>query len=300
VSDPMDHPDAETIALLAEGKIDPSAEEALHAHLAVCPECRGAFADAVRFRAHWLNGKTPADGSPDLAAEARSIPVRPRGASAGAVRRRSPRLAVLLPVVAAIGLGLAAVVLLRMAGNRSSAGSEDETYASLVPLLGEASRTGLILPGAAGYTPREGIPRGGEANENPAVWESIRSLTNRVDHGEGGEGARKWLIATLLASGRLETARARLDDARRSAPDDPGLQALEGVLAYRESRLADAETWFRKALAGDPGDSVIAFDLAAVLAESGKTGEANRILETLHASDGTLLARRLAEARVAR
>lgn len=82
------------------------------------------------------------------------------------------------------------------------------------------------------------------------------------------------MARALLASGASADAAARIASLRNSAPADPRVQALAGILADREGRHTDAQSAYRAAIAADPDDLRSANNLALSLALTGQLREA--------------------------
>jgi len=107
-------------------------------------------------------------------------------------------------------------------------------------------------------------------------------------------------IGSSLAAGRRDLARNLLDSERSAGHDDADLRVLNGILSYQELEVAEAEKDFRAALEERPGDPVARFNLAFVLAELGKNGEAAALFEQLASDEDHDLIRHRAEIELGR
>lgn len=77
---------------------------------------------------------------------------------------------------------------------------------------------------------------------------------------------------------RLDEAREMIEKALKLVPDSPAILDSMGWVLYRQGKLADAETWLRKAYDRDQ-DGEIAAHLAEVLAALGRHDEALTLID---------------------
>ncbi|SDE59072.1 tetratricopeptide repeat protein [Rhodospira trueperi] len=82
------------------------------------------------------------------------------------------------------------------------------------------------------------------------------------------------MVRILMASGAHEDAQSRLTELSASAPNDPRVLPLLGILADRDGRHREAQEAYRAALAVRPSDLRTANNLALSLALSGDLEEA--------------------------
>ena len=80
-------------------------------------------------------------------------------------------------------------------------------------------------------------------------------------------------VSGMLAEGDAG-AHTILEDARSRFPRSRRLENLEAVVAYRETRLPDAERILARLVREDPRDPVATFNRALLLRETGRDGEA--------------------------
>lgn len=83
----------------------------------------------------------------------------------------------------------------------------------------------------------------------------------------------------FLAEGRFEEARERFLDAIEKDPTVAEAYNGVGVTFYARNQPADAESWYRRALAVDPDFGDAYYNLACLRAIGGKKGEALQLLE---------------------
>lgn len=105
--------------------------------------------------------------------------------------------------------------------------------------------------------------------------------------------AQLLLARDLGALERWDDALDAYRAAQRLRPDDPRAARRVGqVLLFALDRPAEAETWLRQALAGQPSDSATRVDLAQALLALGRHDEARREFEAALAVDAQALADR--------
>jgi tetratricopeptide (TPR) repeat protein len=104
------------------------------------------------------------------------------------------------------------------------------------------------------------------------------------------------IVATtqeLIGRGRFGEARARLEQAMRDQPEDPGLNLLLGRVLYLSGRSTEAESHFLKTLAVAPGMLASVVGLCQVWKEIGKLEPATALLKQYlvqSPENGTLIA----------
>jgi len=277
------HVELEELAQLVEGTLEPERAAAVRAHVAGCPACLAAYEEAVRDRATWL-------GAPDQFAlpsewqrahaevlgrvddERATKAVRPIPFSPSRARTRW-----VWPAAAAAAAGLVAVLWLGVAP--LSRRSEHLALPSAIRAAAEdASARGLVLPG--GEAGANTAPAAFRSGEGPDVGPEISSALARYEHDRDSAALHAACIG-LVANGRLSNARDYIEEGLKRDAKDVVLQMLAADLAYRESKLDEAAQRLRTALELRPQDPVATLDLGIVLAETGDTAEAKRLLESV-------------------
>jgi tetratricopeptide (TPR) repeat protein len=255
-----DHPDWNDLAALAEGRH--TADPDIHRHLAGCRRCAAAYAEAVRARSRELAAPDSLTVPPDLVQAA--LAAGPAGSRPST--RPAPRR---VRLAGAWGGAVAAMVV-------------------AVVVIG--------LPGGPTPPPEFAAVRVALAGAGADLDDALAALGRRHASDPGPETAY-WLASGYLAAGRLDAAVDVIRDTRRHHPDDQDLLILDAAVSYRVSDLGRAETLLREVLVRDPGHAEARFDLAIVLQETGRGGEALRHLESTSWADGSWLARRAAAMR---
>ena len=134
-----------------------------------------------------------------------------------------------------------------------------------------------------------------------ADWRDDVSLfTRSVENDPGSVIARFNLGSALRDQGDLEGARREWEKARELDPRDPGPLAQLGTLAAVRGDLATAEALYREALAADPRNATVRFNLAKVLERTGRPAEALREYENFLDLAGRDQAEQVPAARAAR
>ncbi len=280
----QNHLDPNDIAALADGREIPGTD-VLQRHLAGCRSCLAAYAEAVRV-AH-LRAQRPDAFAvpPDLLAAALAAGRRPRRFVAAPPRRWRPGLAA---ATATAVLVLAVALAPGPHPGRLAPGDN----AALGTLLWAQSAAGPLLPGAvastAGAAP---VYRSGSALV-PTLDRALHEAATTRGRAPRDPQQAYWLGAGYLATGQLGTAVDLIRVARQAYPQDQALLVLDGVAAYRASDLARAEELLREAWRRDPGDTLARFDLAVVLADAGRSWEAQQVLAAGAWPVGTEIARR--------
>jgi Flp pilus assembly protein TadD len=106
--------------------------------------------------------------------------------------------------------------------------------------------------------------------------DALRALSRAVveDNVSESVDVRLEVVRALMAVGAHEDARSRLAEISASAPDDPRVLSLQGMLADRDGRHREAQEAYRAALAAQPNDLRTANNLALSLALSGDLDDA--------------------------
>lgn len=258
------HCDANALAALAEHG-HKQADPGVLAHLAVCPACMGAYADAVRA----IDTRLAGTGAPSVEQPAPVLRLRPRRG-----RRVAPAFG---------GLAAAAVLLLMLLPLVRDGGDLPDPRAGVQERLAAMSASGPLYPGVdrsfSGGEPR--YRNGGEVD----LAGLIDPLRADFEAHPADAEAAYWLSAGYLAAGRLATADDVLRRALQKHPDDVALRQLAAIAAYRLNELDRAEDEFAAVLARRPRDAAARFNLALIQVETGRAEVARAMLDTL-AADG--------------
>lgn len=264
----------EQLAALVEGGLEGEEARLAKEHLARCRTCMSAYADTVRLRQDWRSTT--------------STPAPSTGWQFGGRRASAFALA-------------ASLALLVVAGAWFITGGQDHDpqFGEIQALLDRASHRGLMLPGTAGaaWDPLPLTRTGGFDTAGTAdVRQTLKGLK---DHPEQGTSAAIE-IAGYLALDDLAMADIRTRRELDAGKDDPDLFLVAGILAYRQSRLADAQSHLHRAVLEQPDDPVALFNFALVLSETGSTDQARGLFEDLAARKDLPLASRRAELELVR
>jgi Tfp pilus assembly protein PilF len=159
----------------------------------------------------------------------------------------------------------------------------------------------LIAAGVAGYVlwprhrlPEPGSPRYEEYDDAfhrglagldadiPDVAEP--SLTRAIEliPEEPAGWANRGLF--YIRKNQLDKAAHDLEQARRLAPDDPGIQQLLGILEQTRGKYSEAAAHFRTAIQGNPQDVQAIYQLAKIVDQEQKAGsdaEYQRLMEQI-------------------
>jgi hypothetical protein len=279
----VSHIAPEKLAALAEGRRE-LVEAAEWHHLAGCPACRDALDEAVLFRFEWLQDRERFPSSPELVAEvdqaigiSRPEPAAPRRAWSGL---RSWRLAV--PAMAAV-LALA-FALPRLAGDQMS-GADGVALSRNVALvrgaLSSAPEQAMLLPDLPVANRNGPVYRDRNAQDDASFADAVRALGEVYNRERGNPQVAFWLVAGHLARDELGAADFFVRDALRFHPHDNRLTAIAGVVAYRNNRLARADSLFRAALARDADLERVRYNLGKLLLETGQATEGRQLLSEL-------------------
>jgi hypothetical protein len=277
------HIEPARLAAVAEGRRE-LLEPGDWRHLATCQACRDALDEATVFRFEWLQDEERFAADPGLVGAIRAATSETdlgrRSGRPARDRVGSWRLAV--PALAAV---LALVVL--VVGRDDHGGQEPrglelsghvEQIRHALKLTADHAMVlpDLPLPRSAGPVYRD---RAGD--DLAGVSAAVRALGEAYGNERGDPGIAFWLVAGHLARDELVAADFYVQDALRYHPRDNRLTALAGVVAYRNNRLAQADSLFRAALDRDDDLERVRYNLGVLLLEMGHTGEGRRILEHL-------------------
>ncbi len=259
-----EHLNPSLIARIIDHGHDAVAPEQLR-HLAGCRRCLVAFQDVTMILGlESVESATPA---------AETIPIPRTDATPPWWRR--PAWAFGSATLAAISL--AVVLLVTISGPRTF-----DIPESVHALLDEQSTTGFVVARSATRPFLEvATLRSGVQYQIP-----LDAIADDPEHGE------RTLLA-MLASGRVDEARALLESQPLSIRSEPWARHIEALTAYRSSRLDEAEVILRDLLDHDGDDGVACFNLALLLSETDRGAEAQNLLDRVHADDGSILEKRV-------
>lgn len=267
------HLTEEQLAVLVDGSMPETERGLLREHLRACPQCREAFAEAVRYRGIWVSDASVFRAPESAVAIARAI-----GPSEPTRSRRlvwRPRLA---PVIAA-----AAVVVAVVSFWRAEFPSPDARYGELlrpvqVAVRDASSGGSIVIPGAetAATMPTY---RSGYVPADAAISEALGNLTELYRDGSATPDVAHWLISGFLATGDLETAAVYVQDARLRFPGDSRFLVLDALVAYRSRDMSRAERLLQTVLRDDPQNGAAMINLGLVQYELGQWDSARRTLE---------------------
>jgi predicted Zn-dependent protease len=160
--------------------------------------------------------------------------------------------------------------------------------------LESSSAVGLVLPGGENAAAsRVRVYRGTGPAEDPQLDAALAASIERYESGHNGAAEAYTVSAGFMATGQLTAARDLVEEGLMRHPGDPRLLVLAADLAYRSSDLELSEQRLRAALSRRPRDPIATLDLALVLADRGREGEARRaFLSVIAEQPGTPLAER--------
>lgn len=217
----MSHPDAEELALYADGRLPGAAAAATEAHLAICAECRDVVLDAAVY-----------------AAEGRAIGTAPAPAVVVPFRRRM--------VVVGLTAALATAAAVLLAAWLTQGPSVSASLDSLVAAVNEEPTRALEgrLAGFE-YARTAAVTRGAATAE---ATPDVRIAAATVEKAAAGRSDAASLAATGLAHavvGELDAAIAGLERAvaadSNRAPYHSDLSAVYLARGRRDSRAGDFE-----------------------------------------------------------
>lgn len=288
------HPDWNELAKLVDSGPD-EVDPATLKHIAACPECRAAWAEAARYRGARILDGDRYSLPRELADRARALHPAARAA---AKKRSFLRPA---PAFTMGGAALAAVLaLFVLFPNLHGGGSDlrpDDPRAAIGSVLALQSAQGMVFPGmAAPGNSGQPVYRSGNGAD-AALQDALSRLQQVRQDGADDPDETWWLAAGYLAAGRLGLASDLVHQALRRHPDDARLLHLEAITAWQLSEFDRAEQALHRILAVAPADSVALFNLALVQLDTGRPEEAEPVLRSLAAgSRNELLQRRAREA----
>jgi len=162
----------------------------------------------------------------------------------------------------------------------SSARTEGQLAAALdqilaqLPIEGEAQKKGaevepLIAMG-------EQVLGQGDAERAANIFQQILDMA--PEHPEAISG----MARALIAAGRLDEARASLDDLPEKADKDPAIARARSALALADAAPAGETAELEARIARDPDDHQARIDLAgALLAQGDRDGAADQLLDSI-------------------
>lgn len=109
--------------------------------------------------------------------------------------------------------------------------------------------------------------------------ESIAFLQRQVAEGMGDATAVAMIVQTQVRSGRLDEARAYLDEAMKATPDDPDLRLLSGAVYGLQGQNDRAEEAFRALIDENPGAEPPVRMLYGLLMATGRTDDAGQVID---------------------
>ena len=157
------HPSEEALASLVHGHAAEDEVRSIEKHLATCPECYAAYAEAVRHELEHVGGRLAPPSADALASAGRipsGLPPKSRATTGGSRHSRALTVAASL---AAASIVIAAWVVWRSSRRPSDAGH-------ILVAVRESSARGMVLPGGEAWADRL-VPdyRGGpDGSENPS------------------------------------------------------------------------------------------------------------------------------------
>lgn len=254
------HLDPATIARIVDSGHGSASQEELR-HLAGCRTCLTAFQDVAVLRGMDLSESS---AQPDVA-PARSLP---------AFRRAW------IGAAAAAAFAVLAFMIFSSIDRATHPAVPDSVLARLV----QQSETGFVVAEAAtqDHLPSAPVRSGG--------GDAFGSSADSVETGD-----IRTTLLTMAATDRVDEARSLLETIPAERRDERWARHLGALLAYRSSRLDDAERGLRSLIADDENDGVARFNLALLLGETGRGDEARDLLDAMAPAPGTVLAHRTSE-----
>lgn len=290
------HLSSAEIAILVDGNPQGAVTDERRDHLATCPECYAAYAEAVTERLGHPSSEKAESVPADWITAATALATAGRKAQ----RDRRPTRLGLRP--AFIGCAAVAAMILIVVWHWPDSPSgpipnlDPGHQAQLVAALMASSQEGMILPGGEGAANVERpVYRGDEIPAGAALSAAIDDATNAYLATESSADLAVQVIGAEIAIGQIGNARVMLEHARRRFTTDDRLIVLEAVIAYRQSELVRAEELLRQVVPDDGGCAAALFNLGFLLGELGRTEEARPYLERARrARPSTQLAARAA------
>jgi len=116
-----------------------------------------------------------------------------------------------------------------------------------------------------------------ESHDQPNVVEAVKHLEWVQERQPDNFSVRIGLAEGKNDLGQQAEAVKIVDGVLAERPDFPPALALRGRLAADQGQFAEAETWLRQALAGDPNNFVVRYRLVQCLLSNGKEEEGRRL-----------------------
>jgi hypothetical protein len=266
------HPPAELLAALCEPGSAKWPEPELLQHLARCPRCTGTYAGLVDMqlhdpRAHRIIDSWGVRFEPKRSASRAVSDLA--AARRGLQRRRFQQLLAAASITVAVG-----TIFWRPFGRDRELVPTAAQRTALVQRLRLDSPGGMLYADAWLPLPQQG--RGATPASEAAL--DMQRLVEAYKHEDPSPELAYWLVAGFLASNDSRNAHAFLNECIGRFPREARLQHLAGMLAYKESRLAEAEQHWRAALAMGSSASTLV-DLAILKRERGFESEAQKLLQ---------------------
>lgn len=268
-------------------------------HFSRCPQCLAAYAEALEHCVDRAAGKTGFPVPDDLLEAGLRTGWQPEVAAAGSTvsPRRAGRLTVpaLLSTAAVLLVVLIAPQILRQRADEAPA----PMHAVLVQaILADAARSlqdGLLLDGFTTVPSTEPMLVRGVTPSSADLSPDLESLERRVEAGEADDDEVYWYLCGKLLEGRIFQVQAVLSGLAPSRTRAPRIQLVEAAVAYRQSRLDDAEAILQGILAAHPDHATALFDLAQIAAERGRPAKAAEALKRVRIPAGDELLRHRVE-----
>lgn len=109
--------------------------------------------------------------------------------------------------------------------------------------------------------------------------ESVAFLTDQVAAGVGGNETIAMIVETQINAGKLDAARAYLDDMLAKQPQDRQLRLLSANLDVLMGNAASAEAQYRAQIKDMPDDDAAVRMLLSLLAAEGRPDDARAVLD---------------------
>ena len=229
-------------------------------HLSACGECFHAYWGAVELLTEWF-GSAKAEVPSDLAklGKAHTGPEIQRRSRR--TERRWFRLA--LPAAAGVVVSLGALWL----ASKPDSYSYQASYApSVQAVVDRASAHGLVLVGGEGAADRGESERGTGLSDVGNTLEEITRNYRETRDVELGLAS----VSGYLASDQLLNAITLVEKVRRDHPDDPRVQMLEALAAYRNQDFENADASFGRLLDEHPNYLTPRLNRAIILLKEGR------------------------------
>lgn len=278
------HLPAEDLARLIDG--DRSAlDEAGWCHLANCRSCFAAYAEAVRFRDHWLSDRESFEPSRDVieAGMGRGPAAEPAG---GGTARRGFPPGGSRPVLLRLGPVLAVLALLLIAAgfsrwwplSRQANNGQAPIWEPIKVQLAQETALGMVIPGIESVDGKTlPVYRSPEKPHIEELRTANRELLSAYREDRSNADLAFWLIGGHLAGNDLRSTETFLENARRMFPGDERFSILAAVTAFKRNDIEVAETILRGVLRREPDHPEARFNLVYLLAQQGRVDEARHL-----------------------